>query len=158
MFTRVTLAIIKPDVCAFPPKLARIKELILENGFKVLAERHRRYSMQEMESFYAEHANEFFYGRLTTYMSSGPILVYLLHRGEETITDWRSLLGPTKVFRAVFEAPDSLRGQFGLTDTRNAGHGSDSPESVQREVRFFFPDISEERIRVLIMDSSPSSS
>lgn len=50
-----------------------------------------------MESFYAEHAGKFFYNRLTTYMSSGPIDVWILHKNEETIAAWRALLGPTKV-------------------------------------------------------------
>ncbi|XP_022662295.1 nucleoside diphosphate kinase 6-like [Varroa jacobsoni] len=158
MFSRITLAIIKPDVCACPPKLARIRELINENGFKVLAEQYRRYTIKEMETFYEEHAGKFFFNRLTTYMSSGPVLVWILHQGETTIPNWRALLGPTKVFKAVFEDPDSLRGQFGLTDTRNAAHGSNSPDNVRREVHFFFPDLTEERLRTLLSEASFSSS
>lgn len=64
-------------------------------------------------------------------------------------------MGPTKVFKTQFEAPETIRGQFGLSDTRNATHGSgfikfcrflisfqfsDSPESVKREISIFFPE------------------
>jgi hypothetical protein len=48
-------------------------------------------------------------------------------------------MGPTKVFKTQFEAPDSIRGKFGLSDTRNATHGSDSPESGKRESAIIFP-------------------
>lgn len=49
-------------------------------------------------------------------------------------------MGPTKVYRAQFEAPMTLRGKYGLSDTRNATHGSDSPESARREIGIFFPE------------------
>lgn len=48
---------------------------------------------------------------------------YILAR-EDAISHWRELMGPTKVFRARFNSPASIRGQFGLTDTRNTTHGS----------------------------------
>jgi nucleoside-diphosphate kinase len=51
-------------------------------------------------------------------------------------------MGPTKVYRAQFTAADSIRGRFGLSDTRNAVHGSDSSESAVREIGIFFPDFS----------------
>lgn len=48
---------------------------------------------------------------------------YILAR-EDAIRHWRELMGPTKVFRARYTSPASIRGQFGLTDTRNTTHGS----------------------------------
>jgi len=48
---------------------------------------------------------------------------YVLAR-EDAVTHWRAMMGPTKVFRARFTSPDTLRGQYGLTDTRNTTHGS----------------------------------
>lgn len=48
---------------------------------------------------------------------------YIIAR-EDAITHWRGMMGPTKVFRARYTSPDSLRGQYGLTDTRNTTHGS----------------------------------
>lgn len=51
-------------------------------------------------------------------------------------------MGPTKVYKTIFSHPNSIRGLFGLSDTRNACHGSDSPESVQNEIKIFFPEFS----------------
>lgn len=70
---------------------------------------------------------------------SGPTEVLILQR-ENAILKWRELLGPTKVFKAIYSHPDSIRGLCGLTDTRNACHGSDSPESVFNEITSIFPD------------------
>lgn len=54
---------------------------------------------------------------------SGPMRAYILAR-EDAIRHWRELMGPTKVFRARYTSPASIRAQFGLTDTRNTTHGS----------------------------------
>lgn len=64
---------------------------------------------------------------------------------ENAVPLWRSLMGPTKVFRARHSDPDSIRGAYGLTDTRNTTHGSDSPASASREIAFFFPEFDEQR-------------
>jgi len=62
--------------------------------------------------------------------------------GEDAIPHWRQVLGPTKVSVARQEAPTSLRARFGDpdNDSHNGTHGSDSPISAQREIKFFFPD------------------
>ena len=73
------------------------------------------------------------------FIFSGPTVVLILER-ENAIQKWRELLGPTKVFKAIHSHPDSIRGLFGLSDTRNACHGSDSPESVRTEIAKVFPD------------------
>jgi len=49
-------------------------------------------------------------------------------------------MGPTKVFKTIYDDPQSIRGQFGLTDTRNSTHGSDSDETARKEINFFFPE------------------
>ena len=54
--------------------------------------------------------------------------------------DWRALMGPTKVFKTKYSDPETIRGQFGLTDTRNSTHGSDSEVTARKEMAFFFPD------------------
>lgn len=56
-------------------------------------------------------------------MCSGPSDIHVLAR-ENAIPKWRELMGPTKVFQAQFTAPDTIRGKYGLSDTRNATHGS----------------------------------
>ncbi|XP_031793932.1 uncharacterized protein LOC105750810 isoform X1 [Sarcophilus harrisii] len=75
---------------------------------------------------------------------SGPMRAYILAH-EDAVQLWRTLMGPTKVFRARYVAPDSIRGRFGLTDTRNTTHGSDSAASARREIAAFFPDFDERR-------------
>ncbi|XP_072906329.1 nucleoside diphosphate kinase 6-like [Hemitrygon akajei] len=59
-------------------------------------------------------------------MASGPMRAYILAQ-HDAVTRWRQLMGPTRVFRARFSAPYSIRGHLGLTDTRNTTHGSDGP-------------------------------
>ncbi|XP_078457476.1 nucleoside diphosphate kinase 6 isoform X3 [Lampetra fluviatilis] len=70
---------------------------------------------------------------------SGPIRVYVLAH-HDAVRAWRELMGPTKVFRAVHTAPESIRACYGLTDTRNTTHGSDSSASALQEIYFFFPE------------------
>lgn len=72
---------------------------------------------------------------------SGPTEALILER-DDAIAKWRNLLGPTKVFRSVYSHPESIRGLYGLTDTRNACHGSDSVDSVVQEIEKVFPEFS----------------
>ncbi|CAH8536839.1 unnamed protein product [Schistosoma turkestanicum] len=101
------------------------------------------------ELFYAEHKGKFFYDRLVNHMICGPLGVYIL-AGPEAISVWRSLLGSTKVYQTVVFEPNSLRGRFGLTDTRNGFHGSDSQENALKEIKFFFPNFNYENHPCLI--------
>ncbi|XP_076773444.1 nucleoside diphosphate kinase 6-like [Arvicanthis niloticus] len=78
------------------------------------------------------------------FIPSGPIRAYILAH-KDAIQLWRTLMGPTRVFRARHIASDSIGGSLGLTDTRNTTHGSDSVVSASREIATFFPDFSEQR-------------
>ena len=73
-------------------------------------------------------------------------MIALAIAGPNAITSWRAMMGPTKAYKARFSQPNSLRALFGISDTRNAFHGSDSIESVKRELEFFFPDASYEQL------------
>lgn len=77
-------------------------------------------------------------------MNSGPVEVLIL-AGDNAISKWRTLMGPTKVYKAIFTNPDTIRAKFGLSDTRNACHGSDSMESAKREINIFFPEFDVDR-------------
>ncbi|XP_051265498.1 nucleoside diphosphate kinase 6 isoform X1 [Dicentrarchus labrax] len=150
---QLTLAVIKPDAVAHPVMLEALHQKILDNNFVIVRCKDLVWRRQDSERFYAEHSElqhfgreretasygRFFYQRLVEFMSSGPMRAYILAR-EDAIHHWRELMGPTKVFRARYTSPASIRAQFGLTDTRNTTHGSDSVESAQREIHFFFPD------------------
>ncbi|XP_069701455.1 nucleoside diphosphate kinase 6-like isoform X2 [Periplaneta americana] len=117
----------------------KIRDTILSNGFYVVQRKTTIMTEEMASAFYAEHKNQFFYNRLVTFMCSGPSEVHILAR-QDAIKVWRDLMGPTKVYQAQYIAPESIRGSFGLSDTRNAAHGSDSPESASREIQIFFPD------------------
>ncbi|XP_054845077.1 nucleoside diphosphate kinase 6 [Eublepharis macularius] len=140
---QLTLAIVKPDAVAHPLVLEAVHETILSNGFLIIRSKDLMWTRQDSRRFYREHSGRFFYQRLVEFMASGPMRAYILAH-EEAISFWRSLMGPTKVFRAQHTDPDSIRGAYGLTDTRNSVHGSDSVASARREIAAFFPDFCEE--------------
>ncbi|XP_031726075.1 nucleoside diphosphate kinase 6 isoform X2 [Anarrhichthys ocellatus] len=121
---QLTLAVIKPDAVAHPVILEALHQRILDNNFVIVRSKDVVWRRQDSESFYAEHSGRFFYQRLVEFMSSGPMRAYVLAR-EDAIHHWRELMGPTKVFRARYTSPATIRAQFGLTDTRNTTHGSD---------------------------------
>ncbi len=110
---------------------------------------------QDAEDFYREHKERSFYTKLVKFMSSGPIVAMILAR-KDAIRRWRELMGPTDSVAARKEAPQrfgipdevhggvavvcSIRAACGTDGTYNAVHGSDSCQSAQREIRFFFPE------------------
>ncbi|KAL3874974.1 hypothetical protein ACJMK2_037920 [Sinanodonta woodiana] len=136
---QLTLAILKPDIVAQPHIASQIKNIILRHGFYFVRSKLLTLTRAKAEEFYKEHEGKFFHNRLVSFMSSGPISIHILAR-ENAIAEWRKLMGPTKVLRTIYENPESIRGQFGLTDTRNSTHGSDSPETAKCEIKFFFPE------------------
>lgn len=136
---QLTLALLKPDLVAIPVNAAEVHKIILRNGFYFVKSKELMLSRSDAERFYQEHKGKFFYGRLVNYMSSGPLSAHILAH-HDAILKWRNIMGPTKVFKTVFEAPNSIRGRFGLTDTRNCTHGSDSDETAAREIYFYFPE------------------
>lgn len=81
-------------------------------------------------------------------MSSGPISVHVLQR-VNAISHWRSLLGNTKVYMTQHSHPQTVRGLYGLTDTRNVAHGSDSPATADIEINYFFPGFHREEMTKL---------
>ncbi|XP_001944771.1 nucleoside diphosphate kinase 6 [Acyrthosiphon pisum] len=135
---QLTLAIMKPHVVSSPFSLHDIRRTILDNGFYVVRSKRQTIKLEQAEQFYREHKTKFFYNRLITFMTSGPSEAYILAR-EDAISVWRRLMGPTKVFQCQLSNPDSIRAKHGLTDTRNATHGSDSDESVRKEVSIMVP-------------------
>ncbi|XP_053800258.1 nucleoside diphosphate kinase 6-like isoform X1 [Vidua chalybeata] len=141
---QLTLALLKPDAVAHPLVREAVHAAILRHRFLIVRAKELRCGAEQSRRFYREHAGRFFYQRLVEFMASGPMWAYILAH-ENAIPLWRSLMGPTKVFRARHSHPDSIRGAYGLTDTRNTTHGSDSPASASREIAFFFPEFDERR-------------
>nr|AAI06497.1 MGC131226 protein [Xenopus laevis] len=120
---QLTLALIKPDAVAHPVISEAVHEKILENNFLIVKRKELQWRSTDSQRFYCEHTGRFFYQRLVEFMSSGPMQAYILAH-EDAIQLWRNLMGPTKVFRARIVAPETVRGNLGLTDTRNTTHGS----------------------------------
>uniref|UniRef100_A0A182JTN7 Nucleoside diphosphate kinase n=1 Tax=Anopheles christyi TaxID=43041 RepID=A0A182JTN7_9DIPT len=135
----ITLAIVKPHCLKNPIAYETIQQMLATSGLQVIARKRISLSRDEAEKFYEEHRNKFFYRRLVSLMTSGPSEVVLLS-GDNAIQQWRNLMGPTKVLKAIYSHPECIRSCFGLSDTRNATHGSDSEQSVVKERTFFFGD------------------
>ncbi|CBQ68607.1 related to Nucleoside diphosphate kinase 6 [Sporisorium reilianum SRZ2] len=134
---QLTLALIKPSVCAYQPDVSAILKEIKQSGLNVARSRRVFWTSADAHAFYAEHRGRFYYDRLILGMISGPALALALY-GPHAITHWRALLGPTKAYMGKYSHPHSLRARYGLGDTRNGFHGSDSPESAQRELALVF--------------------
>ena len=137
---QLTLAILKPDLTARPYTVEHVRSAILQNGFIAVRSQQVQLSREKVEQFYQEHCGKFFYNRLVTFMSSGLSHIHVLGREDEAIQKWRQMMGPTKVLKTRFQNPETIRGSFGLTDTRNSTHGSDSETNAHSEVQFFFPE------------------
>ena len=85
---------------------------------------------------YAEHRQRDFYPSLIEFITSGPV-VAMQWSGESAIVVARAMMGATNPVQAV---PGTIRGDFGLQVQENIVHGSDSPESAERELRLWFED------------------
>ena len=128
-----TLSIIKPD--AVERNLdGQIKEIFLNNGFKIVQEKKIQIEKQEAEKFYKVHETKPFYNDLCAYLSSGPIVVMILEKQNAVIAN-RELMGSTNPNEA---AEGTIRKKFGISIDKNSVHGSDSAENAKIEIDFFF--------------------
>lgn len=95
---QLTLALLKPDICANAALPAKIKQAILNKDLKIVKERNVLWTETDAGRFYAEHEGKFFYHRLCGYMTSGPFKALILS-SPNAIKDWRGLIGPTHPVR-----------------------------------------------------------
>lgn len=131
-----TLAIIKPDAVA-AKHAGRIIQRIEESGFQIRAMRMLHLTQKEAEGFYAVHRERPFFGSLTQFMSSGPVIVLALEAAE-AIRKWRTLMGATDPGKAD---AGTLRKDFGASIENNATHGSDAADTAAFELGYFFPGV-----------------
>ncbi|KAI8139270.1 P-loop containing nucleoside triphosphate hydrolase protein [Fennellomyces sp. T-0311] len=127
---QLTLALLKPDICAnaaLPPK---IYQAIKDREMEIVQQRQVLWTENDAGAFYAEHKGKFFYERLCGYMTSGPFQALILS-SPNAIKGWRALIGPTHPVRARIHQPTTLRALYGLTDTRNSFHGSGPPNQIK---------------------------
>jgi nucleoside-diphosphate kinase len=133
MAVETTLLVVKPDgvrrglvggvLRRAEAEGLRIADLRMMTIDRALAEEH-----------YGEHREKPFFPDLVEFITSGPVVVVRLE-GENAVDVWRALMGPTDPASAP---PGTIRGDFGLEITENIVHGSDSPESAERELKLFF--------------------
>eukprot|EP00823_Brevimastigomonas_motovehiculus_P009393 TRINITY_DN9056_c0_g1_i1.p1 TRINITY_DN9056_c0_g1~~TRINITY_DN9056_c0_g1_i1.p1 ORF type:complete len:197 (-),score=52.17 TRINITY_DN9056_c0_g1_i1:267-857(-) len=105
-----------------------------KKGFKLVGMKMLRPTKKMAEEHYIELKQKPFYGTLTDYFSSGPI-VAMVWEGHEVIAMARKLMGATK---PIDSAPGTIRGDFGVDTGRNVIHGSDSAKGAEHELKFWF--------------------
>lgn len=133
MTVEQTLSIIKPDGVRrnlIGQVLARFEKA----GLVIKSLRMMRLTKEEAQGFYAVHAERPFFDDLTSYMSSGPIVVSVLE-GDNAIQKNRDIMGATDPANAE---PGTIRKDFAESIEANTVHGSDAPETAAQEISFFF--------------------
>ena len=133
MEKRRTLSIVKPDGV----RKGCVGEVIRRfeaAGIRVVAMRMLRLTKKEAEGFYAVHRERPFFGSLTDFMSSGPIVAMVLE-GENVIVRNRQLMGATDPKKAD---RGTIRADLSDNVERNIVHGSDAPETATTEIEYFF--------------------
>ena len=137
MATERTLILIKPD--AVQRRLTgRILTRLEERGLKILGLKLLQITQELSRRHYAEHVGKGFYDDLVTFMSRGPVVAMVVEGPEDTWDVVRQMMGVTNPRKA---APGTIRGDLGILFTENLVHGSDSPESAEREIGIFFPNL-----------------
>ena len=128
-----TLILVKPD--AFARGLTgEIVARFERKGLRIVALKHMTVDEDLAKRHYAEHDGKPFFGELVEFITSGPIVALVLE-GESAIKAARQVIGATNPLEA---APGSIRGDFAIAVGQNMVHGSDSPESGEREAKLFF--------------------
>lgn len=128
-----TFSIIKPDATA-RNLTGAINAVIEKAGLKIVAQKRVRWTRAQAEKFYEEHKARPFYGELTDFMTSGPIVLQVLE-GENAIAKYREVMGATDPAKA---AEGTIRKLFAKSVGENSSHGSDSPAAAEREIGLNF--------------------
>jgi nucleoside-diphosphate kinase len=133
MASERTLAIVKPDAVAKGAS-GEILRRIEAKGLRIIALKKLQLSEQLARGFYAVHKQRPFYNDLVSFMSSGPVVAAALE-GENAVSVWRELMGPTDSTKAP---AGTVRCDFGTDIERNAVHGSDAAATARLEIAYFF--------------------
>jgi nucleoside-diphosphate kinase len=103
-------------------------------GFKLVGAKLMQITDELASEHYGEHKERPFFGELVDFITSGPVFA-MVWEGENVIKTAREMMGKTNPADA---APGTIRGDYGVTVGKNVIHGSDSPESAEREINLFF--------------------
>jgi len=131
-----TLLLIKPDAVR-RGLIGNVLSRFEAKGLTVVALEMRTIDGALADEHYAEHVDRDFYPPLRAFVTSGPMLAAVLE-GDEAIEVVRAVNGATDGRKA---APGTIRGDLSLSNRENLVHGSDSPESAEREIKLWFPGL-----------------
>jgi nucleoside-diphosphate kinase len=132
-----TLVIAKPDAV----ERGLVGEIVLRlerKGLKLVAMELRTIDEATAAHHYAEHEGKPFYGDLMSFITRSPSVLMVVEGPEDTWKVVRTLMGSTNPRDA---APGTIRGDLSVILTENLVHGSDGPDSAQREIGIFFPHL-----------------
>jgi nucleoside-diphosphate kinase len=131
-----TLSIIKPDGVQ-KNVIGEVIKRFESSGIKIAAMKMIQLTKPQAQGFYAVHKERPFFGSLTDFMTSGPIVVMVLE-GEDVIAKNRKLMGATN-----FKEADAgtIRKDYATDIEKNVVHGSDAPETAAFEIGYFFNDL-----------------
>jgi nucleoside-diphosphate kinase len=133
MATERTISIIKPDAVA-KNVIGEIYSRFEKAGLSIVAARMEQLTAEKAGEFYSVHKERPFYNDLVSFMTSGPVMIQVLE-GENAIAANRDVMGATNPAEA---AAGTIRADFAQSIDENAVHGSDSPETANAEIEFFF--------------------
>jgi nucleoside-diphosphate kinase len=136
MATQRTLVLLKPDATR-RRLVGKLVDRYESRGLTIVALEQRTIDEAQADRHYAEHVERDFYPPLRAFVTSGP-LVALVLEGDEAVEVVRGINGATDGRKA---APGTIRGDYSLSNRENLVHGSDSPESADREIALWFPDL-----------------
>jgi nucleoside-diphosphate kinase len=131
-----TLILIKPDGVR-RGLIGTVISRLEHKGLRITAMDMRTLDREIAETHYAEHVGKPFFVPLIGFITSGP-LVAIVAEGPGVVEAFRLLAGATDPLAAT---PGTIRGDHALQVTENVVHGSDSPESAEREIKIFFPEL-----------------
>jgi len=133
MAVEKTFSIIKPNA-VIKNAIGEIITRFESKGLRISAAKLTHLTREKAEGFYIEHKERPFFESLVHFMTSGPVLLLVLE-GENAIAANREIMGATDPAKA---ADGTIRKDFADSIEANAVHGSDSPESAEREISYFF--------------------
>lgn len=128
-----TFTMIKPDAVK-AGNIGNILQVMNAAGFRIVAMKYTQISLEQAGKFYEVHKERPFYGELTEFMSSGPIVAAILEK-DNAVADFRKLIGATNPAQAE---EGTIRKLYATSVGENAVHGSDSDENAKIEGDFFF--------------------
>jgi nucleoside-diphosphate kinase len=131
-----TLVLLKPDAVR-RGLVGAILSRFEQRGLRIVALEQRVIDGAQADRHYAEHVERDFYPPLRDFVTSGPLIAVVLE-GDSAIEVVRGINGATDGRKA---APGTIRGDYSLSNRENLVHGSDSPESAEREIAIWFPGL-----------------